>query len=155
MRHDEIPDELRPLVYDFFFWFSRFEYALKEARMLKNLVPGDKAEPGWDRFIKEYKDQYQISEAGKALIAANPQRQIVTETGLDFRDIGFNPGASDLERVVRLANAVRNNLFHGGKHGSAYWNDANRMRLLLQTTISVLDSLAEQMDLNSDYRSEY
>lgn len=155
MRHDEIPDDLRLLVYDFFFWFSRFEFALKEARILKNPRPGANAEPGWTRFIIDHKDIYQIGAAGKALITANPQRQIVTEADLDFRDVGFNPNASDLERVVRLAQTVRNNLFHGGKHGSAYWNDAGRMRLLLKTTIAVLDELADQMGLNSDYRSEY
>lgn len=155
MRHDEIPDKLRPLVYDFFFWFSRFEYALKEARFLKNTEVGANAEPGWSRFINERKDSYQIGAAGKALIVANPQRQIVTVTDLDFRDVGFNLGASDLERVVRLTQTVRNNLFHGGKHGSAYWDDGDRMRLLLETTISVLDDLADQMGLTSDYRSEY
>lgn len=155
MRHDEIPEDLRPLVYDFFFWFSRFEYALKEARILKNPEPGASAEPGWTRFINEFKDSYQIGAVGEALIAANPQRQIVTAADLDFRDVGFNPGASDLERIVRLAQTVRNNLFHGGKHGSAYWNDADRMRLLLKTTIEVLDDLADQMGLTSDYRSEY
>lgn len=155
MRHDEIPDELRPLVYDFFFWFSRFEYALKEARMLRSLVPGDNAEPDWTRFIMEHKNGYQINAASKALIVASPRRQIVTETGLDFREVVFNPGASELERVTVLARTVRNNLFHGGKHGSAYWNDGDRMRLLLQTTISVLDDLADQTGLTSDYRSEY
>ena len=155
MRHDEIPDDLRTVVYDFFFWFSRLEYALKEARILKDPKPGASAEPGWTRFINERKDSYQIGPAGNALIAANPQRQIVTAADLDFRDVGFNPGASDLERVVRLAQTVRNNLFHGGKHGSAYWNDADRMRLLLETTIAVLDDLADQMGLTSDYRSEY
>ena len=155
MRHDEIPDDLRPLIYDFFFWFSRFEYALKEARILKSAEPGVNAEPDWTRFINERKDSYKIGAVGEALIAANPQRQIVTATDLDFRDVDFNPGASDLERVVRLAKTVRNNLFHGGKHGSAYWNNADRMRLLLETTIAVLDDLADQMDLNSDYRSEY
>jgi hypothetical protein len=155
MRHDEIPNDLRPLVYDFFFWFSRFEYALKEARILKNPEPGANAEPGWARFIDEHEGAYQIGSAGLALIAANPQRQIVTAHDLDFRDVGFNPGASNLERVVRLANTVRNNLFHGGKHGSAYWTDAERMRLLLEAVIAVLDDLADQMGLTSDYRSEY
>lgn len=155
MRHDEIPNNLRPLVYDFFFWFSRFEYALKEARILKNPESGANAEPGWTRFINERKDSYQIGSAGKVLIAANPQRQIVTVADLDFRDVGFSPGASDLERVVRLAQTVRNNLFHGGKHGSAYWNDPDRMTLLLETTIAALDDLADQMGLTSDYRSEY
>lgn len=155
MRHEDIPNDLRTLVYDFFFWFSRFEFALKEARILRNSEPGANAEPGWTRFIIDNKDSYQINTAGRSLIAANPQRQIVTEVDLDFRDVGFNPSASDLERVVRLAQTVRNNLFHGGKHGSAYWNDADRMRLLLKTTIAVLDDLADQMGLTSAYRSEY
>lgn len=155
MRHDEIPNDLRPLVYDFFFWFSRFEYALKQARFLKYSAPGSNAEPGWTRFIDERKGSYHVGAAGKALIAANPKRQIVTATDLDFRDVGFNNGVSDLERVVRLTQTVRNNLFHGGKHGSAYWNDAGRMKLLLETTIAVLDDLADQTGLISDYRSEY
>ena len=116
MRHDEIPNDLRSLVYDFFFWFSRFEYALKESRFLKYPNVGDRAEAGWDRFISEWKDRYRLSRAGQALIAANPKRQFVTAGDLDFRDIGFDHGASDLEQVVRFAQAVRNNLFHGGKY---------------------------------------
>ena len=155
MRHDEIPDDLRPLVYDFFFWFSRFEYALKESRFLKYPNVGDRAEAGWDHFIFHWEDGCRLSRAGKALIAAKPKRQFVTAADLDFRDIGFSPGASDLEQVVRFAQAVRNNLFHGGKHGSAYWNDSERMRALLATTVAVLDDLACQTGLTADYRSEY
>ena len=155
MRHDEIPQNLRSLVYDFFFWFSRFEYALKEAGYLKRRNVGDRAEPGWDFFILEWKGRYEISQAGQALIAANPRRQVVTEGGLEFREIAFNPGVTDLERVVRYAQAVRNNLFHGGKHGSAYWDDPERMQALLPTTIAVLDDLARQANLTSDYLSEY
>lgn len=34
MRYEEVGDDLRPPVYDFFFWFSRFESALKEANWL-------------------------------------------------------------------------------------------------------------------------
>ena len=84
MRHDDIPDDLRPLVYDFFFWFSRFEYALKESRFLKYPNVGDRSEPGWDRFISDCKDGYRLSPAGKALIAAVASRPIdnvvVTDT---------------------------------------------------------------------------
>ena len=155
MRHDEIPNELRSLAYDFFFWFSRFEYALKESRFLKYPNVGDRAEPGWNRFISEWKDRYRLSRAGQALIAANPRRQVVTAGELDFQDLGFDPRASELEQVVRYAQAVRNNLFHGGKHGSAYWNDPERTRTLLATTIAVLDDLAFQTGMSADYRSEY
>jgi hypothetical protein len=69
--------------------------------------------------------------------------------------VGFNSGASDLERVVRLAQTVRNNLFHGGKHGSDYWDDPKRMQTLLSTTIMVLDDLADMAGLQSDYKRCY
>lgn len=155
MRHESIPDDLKRLAFDFFYWFSRFEFALKEARFLKSKVVGAKAEADWDNFIAKFRDEYLPSPAAKALIDAKPQRQIVGAAELEFRDVGFNPGVSDLERVVRLAQTVRNNLFHGGKHGSDYWDEPGRMRMLLSTTIKVLDDLAGLAGLQGDYERCY
>jgi hypothetical protein len=118
MRYDDIPDDLKRLAFDFFYWFSRFEFALKEARILKSREVGANAEGGWTDFIARYRNGYKPSAAARALINAKPQRQIVGVVDLEYRDVSFNPGASDLERVVRLAQTVRNNLFHGGKHGN-------------------------------------
>jgi hypothetical protein len=155
MRHEEIPDQLRNLAFDFFFRFSRFEFALKEARILKDDRVGANAEADWDGYIRAFRDQYLLSPAGKALVEARPQRQIVGEQELEFRDVAFNPGASDLEKVVRLANTVRNNLFHGGKHSVVYWDDPERMQFLLGTTITVLGDLAAQTGLAADYERYY
>jgi hypothetical protein len=155
MRHDRIPDDLKHLAFDFFYWFSRFEFALKEARYLKSTEEGAKAEVSWDRFIEKNRDAYHLMPAGQALIDAKPQRQIVDGGELAFRDVGFNAGATDLERVVRLANTVRNNLFHGGKHGSDYWDEPDRMRELLTTTIKAIDELAAQAGLRGDYERYY
>jgi len=155
MRHDNIPDDLKRLAFDFFYWFSRFEFALKEARYLKSTEEGAKAEVSWDRFIEKHRDAYHLTPVGQALIDAKPQRQIVGDGELAFRDVGFNAGATDLERVVRLANTVRNNLFHGGKHGSDYWDEPNRMRDLLTTTIKAVDDLAAQAGLQGDYERYY
>jgi hypothetical protein len=155
MRRDAIPDDLRALAFDFFYWFSRFEFALKENRILKSDTPGDKAEPGWQLFIETYRDGWTPTAAASQLIAERPQRQIVTASGLDFREVGFNANASALERVVRYAQTVRNNLFHGGKHGEAYWDDPERMRRLLATTIAVLDDLAQLAGIEGDYRRLY
>lgn len=155
MRHDDIPDDLKRFAFDFFYWFSRFEFALKEARFLKSKEVGAKAEADWDAFIAQYSGDYQLTAAAQALIDAKPQRQIVGASELDFRDVGFNPDASDLERVVRLANTVRNNLFHGGKHGSDYWDQPARMQTLLSTTINVLGELAEMAGLQSEYERYY
>jgi hypothetical protein len=128
---------------------------LKEAGILKDRREGAKAEADWDLYIRDFRDQYTLSPAGRALIDARPQRQIVGRGGLEFRDVGFNPGASELERVVRLAKTVRNNLFHGGKHGSAYWDDPERTQLLLKITILALDDLARQTGLTADYERIY
>lgn len=155
MRHDDVPDDLKRLAFDFFYWFSRIEFALKEARYLKSTEEGAMAEVSWNRFIEKHRDAYHLTPAGQALIDAKPQRQIVGDGELAFRDVGFNAGATDLERVVRLANTVRNNLFHGGKHGSDYWDEPDRMRDLLTTTIKAIDDLAAQVGLQGDYERYY
>jgi hypothetical protein len=153
MRHDDISDELRGLAFEFFYWFSRFEFALKECGYLRNTTRGAKAEPGWRSFIDRWKDEYQPTAAAEALIIANPQRQIANGPGLglDFVDLNFATNASTLERVVRLAQAVRNNLFHGGKHGVEFWDNPDRMCELLPLVVSVLDELARSTDLEGDY----
>lgn len=83
MRREHIPDDLRPLAFEFFYWFSRFEFALKANRFLKNEEVGARAEPGWTKFIRAFEARYQISETGQKLIAANPRRQLVGEHELE------------------------------------------------------------------------
>src|SRR5690606_34931425 len=102
MIHGKIPGDLKELAFNFFYWFSRFEFALKECRYLKSTAQGSKTEENWRQFIEKHQDAYQLTPAAKALIEANPQRQIVGRHELTFRDVGFNPNASDLERVVRF-----------------------------------------------------
>lgn len=155
MRQQDISERLSTLAFDFFYRFSRFEFALKEARILKDNSVGANAEASWSKFISSFAENYSLSLEGKALIDARPQRQIVGPTDLTFRDVGFDKGASDLEKVVRLANTVRNNLFHGGKHGAEYWDAPDRMEQLLLLTIAALDDLASQTGLTADYEQHY
>lgn len=48
MRREEIDIELKDATFEYFFWFSRFEFALKENRYLKDHAQGAKAEPSWE-----------------------------------------------------------------------------------------------------------
>lgn len=50
---------------------------------------------------------------------------------------------------------VRNNLFHGGKHGHDQWDDPTRMRRLLKLTITVLSELAALGEFGGDYDRYY
>ena len=155
MERAAISAELRDLAFDFFYWFSRFEFALKECGYLKNHELGAPAEPDWHEFAKKHQDDYRLTAAAKDLIAANPLRQVIGRAGLEFVPIGLKDKPSDLEWVTRLARTVRNNLFHGGKHGEKTWDDPDRMRKLLPLVIRVLDELAEHAGIESDYRRWY
>jgi hypothetical protein len=155
MRHDDIDQEMRNLVFDFFFWFSRFEFALKEKRFLKSDVIGARADPSWDKFVKTHRAAYVLSPAAEALLAEKPRRQIVGDPEHGFEDLPFSPNTSDLDKVVAYAKMVRNNLFHGGKHGHDQWDDPTRMRRLLKLTIIVLADLAVLGDFGGDYDRYY
>jgi hypothetical protein len=82
------------------------------------------------------------TEARKAVVVAAPKRQVVGNGDLPFVDLSFKLEPSDLGRI-RYAQAVRNNLFHGGKHGSVYWDNPARTRHLLEIVIRGLHELAE------------
>ncbi|GAB3028472.1 hypothetical protein GCM10027285_08480 [Oleiagrimonas citrea] len=56
---------------------------------------------------------------------------------------------------MRLVKTVRNNPFHGGKHGVEDWDDKVRANFLVSTSITVLDQLAELGDFESDYKRIY
>lgn len=128
---------------------------MKEAGHLKSTKPGAIAQASWDGFLVEHRNRYNLTAAGSALIEANPQVQIVTEGGLDFRHIEFGDDATDLDKVARHARTVRNNLFHGGKSSVEGWDDPDRIRQLIPLVIANLDELAELGDMIADYRREY
>ncbi|MBU2868077.1 hypothetical protein [Pacificibacter marinus] len=155
MRLEDIAPDVRSRAFEFFYWFSRFEFALKENKFLKNPSPGSRAEPGWDQFIKAHEADYDPSAAGFQLVDEAPQRQIVGQHELEFVPVGFDDQPSELARVVRLLKTVRNNLFHGGKHGVESWDDPERTLLLMSLCIRILDELAELAGIDADYKRYY
>src|SRR6266404_7853050 len=117
MCRDRVTDHLSRVAFDFFYCFSRFEFALKENGYLRDMTVGAPAEPGWGDFTAEWHARYVLSDAAAQLMHAAPNRQIVAEhKRVAWREVGLDDCRSDLERVVRLLKTVRNNLFHGGKH---------------------------------------
>ena len=77
MRKDDIRDSLKEHAFDFFYWFSRFEFALKENRFLKHDGVGENAEPGWDVFAERYAGTFEHTVETNKLIELNPKRQKV------------------------------------------------------------------------------
>ena len=156
MRKEDVSAEVSGLAFDFFYWFSRFEFALKENGYLKSHSPGDLAEPGWREFAAKWHSSYVPSEEAAFLMNSPPERQIVGPGNqLDWRPVNLGDCKSDLACVVRLVTTVRNNLFHGGKHGGAGWDSSERTRDLLISGRDVLGQLAELASIQSDYLQYY
>ncbi len=155
MQLNEVDTNLRSRVFEFFYWFSRFEFALKERGFLKSKRVGARAEPDWADFIRTYEGQYKLGEDGGSLVAQNPKCQIVGQHALEFVPVTYNNQTSELRKVVTLLKTVRNNLFHGGKHGNDGWDNPERILVLLNLSIRVLDELAELGDFGADYTRYY
>jgi hypothetical protein len=156
VRKEDINDPLKEYAFDFFYWFSRFEFALKENRFLKRNGAGENAEPGWDAFVERYAETFEHTVETNKLIELNPKRQKIGEhSDLQWREVGLADCNSELCRVVRLLKTIRNNLFHGGKHGAEGWDNPERTQDLLVTGKSILDQLARLADIEADYTQYY
>ncbi|WP_260475801.1 hypothetical protein, partial [Pseudomonas aeruginosa] len=156
MRKENISAEITEQAFDFFYWFSRFEFSLKENGYLKYKNPGNRAEPGWDDFVQNHSDKYSLSQSATALIEQSPEQQIVLPgRELGWRPVNLDQCNSDLARVARLLKTVRNNLFHGGKHGGANWDNPARTIHLILLSKAILDELAALGDFEADYKRIY
>ncbi|USX27246.1 hypothetical protein NHH73_02795 [Oxalobacteraceae bacterium OTU3CINTB1] len=155
MNRDQLTAEVEHLAFEFFFRFSRFEFALKENCYLEDEREGRQAKPGWSKFEKRFEEHYVLSDAGKHIIELSPQRQVVAaHRALKFVPESFNDNPSDLSKVTRLLKNVRNNLFHGGKQTPVGWDNPARISLLLAVGIELLEELAK-LDFEADYTGRY
>lgn len=156
MRKEDINAHLKDYAFDFFYWFSRFEFALKENRFLNRHGAGDNAEPGWNAFVEKYAHTFEHTNETKKLFELNPKKQKIGEnSGLQWHHVGLADCKSDLCKVVRLLKTIRNNLFHGGKHGADGWDNPERTQDLLTTGKLILDQLARLADIEADYTQYY
>lgn len=136
-------DPERDVAWEFFVFFSRFEYALK--RVDDFLMPNDgDAKPNWDRFASHVNAQFplnddQVAAAVAFYSDAPPRRQVRLNGALDWSApevrVGNEPVLIWLLRAIRV---VRNNLFHGGKFPHFVFNDPSRNGALLRHAIAVL-----------------
>ena len=156
MERSAITPQLNEAAFDFFYRFSRFEFCLKQHAYLKSTDPGKKAEPNWDKFVKRHRAAYTATANALALIRAKPRQQIVAaNAGLGWKELQFEPNEYELQKTTLLLRLVRNNLFHGGKHGDSQWDNPERTLGLLQTSSAVLDELAELGRFSDDYARAY
>lgn len=155
MHRDQIEDELKGLAFDFFYWFSRFEFALKENGQVSP-GPRNVAQADWRLFITDYEANYELDDAATELLDNPPDVQVIRDgSAWEWAPLTFDRDASELSKVVLAVKTVRNNLFHGGKHSAAGWDDPERVQFLLSRGMDVLNSFAKLAGYEADYERRY
>lgn len=152
MQRERVPENVSQLAFEFFFWFSRFESALKENGYLKSNKPGARTEPNWELFVQKWGQHYTVSSSALSLLALSPETQVVAKGGdLDWEPTKAKCGESELGVVVLMLKTVRNNLLHGAKHGTANWDDLTRTSELLTSATTILPEFAKMAGFEADY----
>lgn len=142
--------ELKELCFGFFMAFSRFEFALKENGFYRPGRYGE-ANPDWKKFRDEFADRFSPGEPEQTLRTAPPRQQAVSNGAVTWREVDLDREPTELGKVILMVKTIRNNLFHGGKHGLEDWDNPKRTAFLLSTGIRVLDRLAVLGGFESDY----
>lgn len=156
MQRDHLDEPLLRRAFEFFFWFSRFEAALKENGYLKSKTVGDRAEPSWEAFVAAFESGYTPSASALQLMHLAPQTQVVGPgQTLTWQAVRLPAGASPLLHVTKVLRTVRNNLFHGGKKGGRDYDDVARTTELLEAALPILRELAQLAGLEPDFEQSY
>ncbi len=133
----------RDLLLDFFLTFSKFEYALKNSRF-KRLAHHGGAEPDWNVFIDAVASNFNrnenpsLKEACRFYLDDPPRKQVLFQDGLAWETQSPKNNESEEAFILRMVKAVRNNLFHGGKHNIGLHEDSKRVTLLLTHALEIL-----------------
>ncbi len=138
-----VRDPNRDIAWEFFIFFSRFEYALKRVDDYLMPIDGD-AKPNWDRFGTQLNAQFPVNlpqvAAAIAFYSNEPPRKQIRENGqltwsTPVVRVGSEPLLVWLFRAIRV---VRNNLFPGGKFPHFVFSDPSRNGELLRHAIVIL-----------------
>ncbi len=141
--------------FKYLYWFSRFEYTLKEK---KYLMKKSNAEADWEQFITDYKDKYIPCDKYTELINLHPKRQKLDKHNqVIWERVGLDHCSSNnsLCKIITMLKTVRNNLFHGGKHIIGFDTDKKRNLQLLEVSTILIKKIANINDFGKGIFEPY
>lgn len=142
------------LVCEFFATFARFEYAMKGSNYCTS-DRWDNAVPDWQKLQRDLGPRLEnvpggdLTDVMKLLLGSPPRIQKFQNGHPDFVEVPLN-GGSDGAKALEAAKRVRNNLFHGGKHGRHATPDRDT-----QLVAASLQLLLRCLELDNDLRGVY
>lgn len=145
----------KPLIYEFFFVFSRFEYALLSLGYVR---PGKTVFADWDKFATNLNDAFKpdltprLPEAVKYYEEQPPKMQAVESGRLVWKEGPRQEQQTRLEMLLTSVRRVRNNLFHGEKLGVLLEGDSPRDVKLLEHGLTILCAC---LNLSTELRNKF
>lgn len=130
--------DLKLAACDYFLFLSSIEYALKNGGYAKADTDYD-ATPDWNKFKDSVHDSMVIDDNDpdiKAIRDQRPARQIYKNEKLDWSS-PQKIGQTDKKALIDACLTIRNNLFHGGKHGDG---NAGRNKTLIRAALKILNA---------------
>lgn len=146
----------RDLVFEFFFVFSRLEYAVLRRGFIAGGNGGVSA--NWDSFANRHTDDFKqdqspdLQEAVDYFLKHPPKKQIAISGNLAWSDAIPQENSKLLLRLLVLVRRVRNNLFHGEKLGQLIEGDSYRDAHLLRHGLAILYAC---LSLSPEVRDEF
>jgi len=126
-------------VWDFFWTFSRFEYALKQSGYC--CARDGAAQADWESFQNDLAkldpaELDRVLACGQYIAKTPPKKQVLQGTGLAWAD--STPTEPAIKTLLIYVRRVRNNLFHGGKMSEGSERDSTLIRESLAVLRAVL-----------------
>lgn len=144
----------KDLVFEFFLYFSRFEYALKREGFCKS---SRRAICDWDKFFSDHSKQIHElclnSKYAKELIGAPPKKQINDNGNLGWSETNFSSEPT-YKKLCFCIKGIRNNLFHGGKFPEGPEEDVARNEVLIQAALNTLKKMSDFTILKKHFNPE-
>jgi hypothetical protein len=138
----------RGLLLEFFLTFAQFEYALKASglcvRHREDPLDLPAATPDWDSFAASLRPTFlaertpELLEACQYLLDHPPNKQVLLGGGPAWQTPVRGAHVTDVEFLLLMIRCVRNNLFHGGKHGLSPHESRERTEKLLRSSLAIL-----------------
>lgn len=152
------PKNVKKLIFDFFYVFARFDYALKQTEEFYKLSRiGNRIEADWISFAESLS-----LETLSTLITENPDVEILTNEPpkVEIEENGHKRWVAmssmndmpDMKNLILSIKQVRNNLFHGGKFSNGFPDGGSRNEELVKAALVALRFLKTQ---NSDVSKIY
>ena len=139
----------KKLACEFFYVFSRFEFALKASGFVHS--QNGVASPYWDEFAKSIDEKHKLEKlpsedfqkSVEYFFSNPPKKQIVKEGKLEWKEVGESELPTNFLKLLALVRKVRNNFFHGGKFPSGPVHGSERDEFLLEYSLIILKECLE------------